>query len=46
LKEIALASGYKPGSVLFGGVDEEIWDVSLTGLGQRLSTLYQELLDF
>jgi hypothetical protein len=24
LKEFALAGGYKPGSVLFGGVDEEI----------------------
>jgi hypothetical protein len=46
LKEFSLARGYKPRSVLFGGVDEEILGVFLTVPKQRLLIFYQRLLDF
>jgi hypothetical protein len=46
LKEFALAGGYKPRSVLFGGVDEEFLGCNPDRAGQRLSILYQKLLDF
>jgi hypothetical protein len=40
LKEFAIAGGYKPGSVLFGGVDEEILGCIPDHAGAKLSILY------
>jgi hypothetical protein len=36
LKEFAISYGYQPESILFGGVDEEIWDAFATMPGQKL----------
>jgi hypothetical protein len=41
-----LHGGYKPGFVLFGGVDEEILGVSLIVSEQILSKLYQRESDY
>ena len=46
LKEFALAGEYKPGSVLFGGVDEEILGCIPDHVGEFFLILYQRLLDF
>jgi hypothetical protein len=35
LKEFAISCGSQPGSMLFGGVDKEIWDAFALAPGQK-----------
>jgi hypothetical protein len=44
LKEYAISCGYRPGALLFGGVDEESLGCLRDHTGRRLSALYRRVL--
>jgi hypothetical protein len=46
LKEFAIVGGYKPGSVLFGGVDEEILGRILDRAGAKIVNTLSKIIGF
>jgi hypothetical protein len=46
LKEFAIAGGYKPGSVLFGGVDEEILGCIPDRAGAKIANTLSRTIGF